>query len=686
MENNIEKLEKYLTYAVAFLVPIAVLPIFPNAFITIKLIILTLGVASLLALKATRMIISGKLDLAVSKFDFAVLLIAGSYIASTILRTPNKMEALFLPGTATIFAVSALFYFLVNQLRDKEKDVLTMFLYASGIVTALVSIVAVTGITSKLPLPDTYAFIKNVAFTTLGGNLPAAIFLGAIIPLGLHHILNEKESVMRAFWTVSLSVISLGLLANVYNLVPGKETSPQFVSPMLSWSIAVDAMKVSPLIGVGPANYLTAFNIYRPLEYNNTDLWAVRFTQARNLYLSVLTEAGIIGLAGFIIVAIVLYRNLQTDMKERKLVGWSTTSNMKLVSLAVIMVAFLFFASTPELIMLFFILLSLNTSTSKVVLNLSVTQDITSKNASIAARIPAILVAVPVAALIIVYAFFGAKWVSAEYTFGKSLFSLTQNDGTKTYDLMLSAINQNPSVDRYHASFSQVNFALANSISQKPEGEDLTEEERATVTQLIQQSIEEAKATVALNPTRSSNWKLLADTYRAIIPFAEGADQFAIESYSQAIALDPTNPNLRLDLGGVYYSLKMYPEAVEAFRLAVVSKPDLANAHYNLAVALREGGNFQAAAEQMSLVLSLVERDSSDYEIAKKELEAIEAKIPAKEATEDGTTQQGQELTPPPSAQEPAIEPPIELPEEAAPPAAPENEPGQDTPATTPLP
>ena len=57
MVNTLEKIERYLIYAIALLVPIAVLASFPNPYTTIKVIILTVGVALLLLVKVARMII-----------------------------------------------------------------------------------------------------------------------------------------------------------------------------------------------------------------------------------------------------------------------------------------------------------------------------------------------------------------------------------------------------------------------------------------------------------------------------------------------------------------------------------------------------------------------------------------------------------------------------------------------------
>ncbi|KKU03134.1 MAG: hypothetical protein UX03_C0022G0013, partial [Candidatus Woesebacteria bacterium GW2011_GWE1_45_18] len=158
-------------------------------------------------------------------------------------------------------------------------------------------------------------------------------------------------------------------------------------------------------------------------------------------------------------------------------------------------------------------------------------------------------------------------------------------------------------------------------------------------------------------------WENLGRTYQSIMAFATGADAFAITSFNQAVALDPTNPNLRIALGGIFYSLGRYDEAVRTFELAVLSKPDLANGHYNLAIALREKGNLEDAIAQLNAVLSLVEKDSEDYNLVKTEIENLEKKLPAKEA--EGT----ESLTPPTPAEEPVLKPPLTLPEEATPPA-----------------
>ncbi|PIZ49378.1 hypothetical protein COY29_01960, partial [Candidatus Woesebacteria bacterium CG_4_10_14_0_2_um_filter_39_14] len=236
-----------------------------------------------------------------------------------------------------------------------------------------------------------------------------------------------------------------------------------------------------------------------------------------------------------------------------------------------------------------------------------------------------------------------------EYRFQEAINAVGNNNAQTAVNKMVAAINLNPKVDRYRLSYSQINLAIAQNLATK---KDLTDDDKNAISQLIQIAIQEGKATVALNPTRSGNWALLAGIYRSVMSFAQGADQFTIQTYSQAVALEPVNPNLRIALGGIYYALGRYDEAIDAFKLAVLAKPDLANAHYNLAITYREKNEVKKATEEINIVLTLVGKDTADYETAIKELKNLES------------------LTPPAEAPTPVIKPPLELPEEATPPAS----------------
>ena len=267
------------------------------------------------------------------------------------------------------------------------------------------------------------------------------------------------------------------------------------------------------------------------------------------------------------------------------------------------------------------------------------------------------IIAAPFLIGVVVLAVFGTKAVMAEVTYKESLNALANNDGVNTYKLMTQAVSQNPYVDRYHASLAQVSMAIATSIANQ---KNLTDTDKSNITQLISQAINEGKAYVSLNPGRSQNWALLAQIYGSIMPFAQGADQFAIQTYTQAIALDPIDPNLRISLGGIYYALGRYNDAIDTYKLAILAKSDLANAHYNLAIAYRDNKDYTDAITEMNTVLTLVDKNSSDYTLAQTTLSDLQKNKPATAAATTGT---GSLTTP--QTQVPVIKPPLTLPKEA---------------------
>jgi tetratricopeptide (TPR) repeat protein len=246
-------------------------------------------------------------------------------------------------------------------------------------------------------------------------------------------------------------------------------------------------------------------------------------------------------------------------------------------------------------------------------------------------------------------------------------------------DTLASAITLNPYMERYRMDYSQIALALVREIVKKQE---LSDADRQDITTLVQVAIGEAKAAVAINSTSSVTWANLARVYQAIMPIVQGADSWAIASFQQAINLDPVNPILRLGLGGVYYSLSRWDQAIRSFELAVAAKPDLANAHYNLALALREAGKLEEAADSMRQTIALLNAGTPDYDKAKKELEDLEAKIKTKKESEKAKKETGSEQAPavtpgqgeqpplekPTVQKEPIVKPPINLPQGSEPP------------------
>jgi tetratricopeptide (TPR) repeat protein len=583
-----------------------------------------LFLALILITASIKTALKGSLTFFANNFDLPVLLLALTYLASTFFRTPNKMEAFFLPGTTTLILITVLVFWVGKGFSEGKKG-LTAALATAGAAVSLISLLAFTGAFAKVPqLPE---FIKNTLFSPLGSKLNEVIYLAVIFPLGIGLVLKEAKIIEKTFWLIILAIIGLNLVVSTYNLLPGKPASPVLPNLTTSWAVATESLKVSPLLGTGPGNYLGAFNRFRPISYNATPIWTIRFITAQNFVLTLITETGILGLIALLYLVWKMIRSAKTISTDPYL---AISLGLALIFL------FIFPAHLTEIAVLALILA------------------LATKSRPIHLQIPHKVISAMIVFLVVfglgIVGFWGNRAFAAEYRYKKTIDALVKNDGRAAYNLILQTVGLNPRVDRYHLSSAQINLALVRALVQK---KDLTETDKQAITKLISQAINEAKTAVALNPNRAGNWEVLARTYQSIMPFAQGADNFAIQTFSQAVALDPLNTGLRISLGGIYYALGRYDEAIDAFKLAVLTKPDHANAHYNLAAAYREKGEVKKATEEINTVLTLVGKDTADYETAQKELKNLEG------------------LTAPQPAGEPLIKPPLELPKEATPPVTP---------------
>lgn len=653
-EKLLENLEKYALYIVLALFPVFILGTYATPYIVPKEVFLAVGASVIIILWVVRMIVKGSLSFAIGKFDLGVLLIALVYLITTFIATPNKMEGYLLPGTTTFVLGGAVLYFLINQFDAKTKKTAGIALFSGVLLLALSVLLTTLGAFSKIPqLP---AFVKDASFNPIGGSIPSIILLAIFSVYSIGILLKEKDNFKKLFFGVSLAVLIFTLVVLVGSILPGKSTAPKFVSTQTSWEVLVETLKRSPVTGIGPSNYLTAFNLFRPVSYNQSALWQVRFTTASNYYFTAITETGFLGLFAIAVFLIAVYRFAVKDLKFTDGIEKVGESVEKL-SLILALVLFAILPVAAVLIVYLFALLAIFSKSESHLSHLNISS---TDSGLISSRIPAIIVGIPFLVGIAALVFFGGKVLAAEATFKKALDALTKNDAKSTYTLMQSAISQNAKVDRYHASFAQVDMALASSLASK---KDITDTDRATITQLVQQAIAEGKNAVILNPQRSGNWEVLAQIYRSIMPFAQGADQFTIQTYTQAIALDPTNPNLRIALGGVYYALGKYDDAIASFKLAVLAKNDLANAHYNLAIAYREKKDYDNAITEMNNVLALVNKNSQDYTLAQNVLADLQKNKAATAGSSDN-------LKAPQKNATSNVKPPINLPSEATPPAA----------------
>ncbi len=659
MIKILNKIITWLIIVLAGLIPLFFLPFTSDFYDFNKNILLFFFVLLLLVLWTIKIIFTKEVKFRRTTFDLTVLAIAGAFILSTLFSAPNKLETLWLPnGTGTVITLTFLYFIISNNLKKNDQiKVLNSFVFSS-LILSLISIYQFIGLGETFITDNSFfAFLKLKSWTPVGGLLPLTTFLVISLVFALGRIYvnwkaNQRVFSLPLYLLTSLLLIG-GIVISLYQ-ISASGNKPFLLPFSTGWAIAVESFKNGKifLLGIGPKSFLDAFSQFRPLSYNLTSLWTIRFGNSSDFYLYLLTTVGLIGLAAWAWLILKLVKNRPVSLLHYPIFA--------------VLLIFLFLPANFLLLFILYILVAL------------LATNLPNQEYSKKSRILTWTIFIPTLLLTVGCFYFIGRAYAAEIYFKHSLNSIAQNDGTNAYNHQVKAISLNPYYDVYRISYSQTNLLLADVLARKS---NLSDQDRQDITTLIQQSIGEAKTAVSLNKNKVINWENLANIYRQLINFAEGADQWTISTLRQTINLDPTNPELKLRLGGVYYALGNYDEAIRWFQQALDNKPNFANGYYNLSATYKEKGNFEKAHEMMQITLNLIPTNSTDYQKARDELEELAKKLPT-EAASPSTIQPSEEtstevpLIEPESFPSPVITPPIELPEKQA---APEISPAPET-------
>jgi|GEM_PF-691673 len=677
-----------LIYILPFLVPIFFLPLTTEFFEMNKLTLIILCTILLTIIWAVKLMIGQKLEVVKSIIDFPLVIFTAVYALATVFSI-NKTVSIFGSQGRWLGLFSTLvfivYYYVATPLYRNPKSIkraLYAFIAGTGIST-LVSLLAYFNIfISSAP----YAKMQN--FSLYGSNVQTAMFAALTIVMSLVLIAYEKNpiikiglvgmTILNIFFValtsalVAWAVLIVGILGMVFYvdlskifkdgvyylavlgttaaiaivfLVPTTRNvliNPNYPKELSlpareSWVVASSTIQNFPLLATGPATFQTNFTRFRPITLNSTDFWNIRFDIPFNEVFNIISTVGILGLIASIFLASRIMKLANqikfTDNQE----GLTEVLSLSLMAM---LASFVFINANVASVFVLFTLLSLLIAAHTSI-------DEHSKVAQVSTIGPTDIQAVASlgessainkeyskfifgGAIVLAVIYGGYLWsrnYMGEYYMRKAILALINNDGSGTYENQRKAIRANPSRDTYYNSFAQTDLALANSLATK---ENLTDVDKQTIQSLISEAIATTRITTeVINPLSAANWEMRALIYRSIINVADNASEWAVGAYNTAIQLDPTNPRLRLELGGMYYAMKDYVSAANQFRQAFALKGDYANAYYNFGQAMMQLNDFQSAKQAFEVTKTLIPADSEDMKILEKDLAAVNEKIKA---------------------------------------------------------
>lgn len=599
--------------------PLFFLPVITDAYGAGKNLLLVGGGAVGLGLWLIKLIASKKAEVRVNKGLWVWLgLTILAVISYTRVTTGVQALSWFQPlGLSTLIGL-LMWSWLFLQVQEKgEKVVQARFLTIGAVVMAVASLVLFLVPAAKFPItfPHNNPIISIGQAWSLSGSLVAELIM--FVAMGgwwLQQLVekyrkgNGNDYVGAA---VLVAVMGLGLFISIYKII---KFSGMWLDLTTSWVIATEAFKQSPLWGVGISNFSRGFEAFRPASFNMTSLWGQGEASLSGVgILQWWTELGVVALA------LVLWLLAGVLKKVRAGASWWW--------LLVLLVVTLYLPL--QLVSLFVVAwvmsVVMESEERKLVLRVG------EKGANV---LPAILGVVIVLAGVVA-TYLTAKENVADFYFWRSVMAASQNNGSATYQWQIKAIGIEPNRAEYRRLYSQTNMALAQALLSN---KNISDDDKQKVSVLLQQAVREGKAAVALVGNNASYWNNLAIIYRDLIGVVDGAPDWSLQAYQQAVALDPMNPSVRLDMGGLLYAAGKYDDADRAFEQVVLAKQDYANGWYNWAYSAKQSGKLSDAVTRLNQAVSLVPATSGDYDKAaqelaswKKELDEAIAKAKASE-------------------------------------------------------
>lgn len=634
------------------LFPVVFLSVTTDSFVLPKQILLIIATALFVILFAVKSIVEGKLKLRNSPFDIPVVIFAVVCFLSAFFSI-NRYDAYiaFVPFLFLVF----LYFGIVNIVREQKQ---LLFILASlvigGVLSALISILSFFKVYPLFFLP--YTHIQY--FSTFGALLDQAIYFALLLPVAGFFAYSffasmgsrkkvsspfqtpqeaKKNSFVPLVFTVSFIILFIGLIVTVILfLKPGQSPIilPFPIAMQIAFaSISQDAANVmkSFFLGSGIGTFINDFTRYKPASYNmDPNLWAFTFFRSQSYVLEILSTTGVLGLVAFLFL---IFRII----KEK---------NFFLPVICAVIAAFILpFSFT--IITLFFTLLAIFAVVrildapekfSEMELYLVALkkglfrmqtegEHVTQKEKQYSRILPWIFLVVMIA--IVGYpTYLAGTYIASDFVFQQSLVAASQNKAQDMYNLQANSMKIFPYRDIYYRAFSQTNLTLANGLALNAQKSgSASAQQQQLIISLIQQAITTARGAATVAPLTSFNWNNLSSIYRSLIGFGQNADQFTVITLQQAIALDPNNPQQFVELGGVYYQLGNYDEAMRQFQQAIKLKQDYANAYYNLGHALEQKGDYQNALAMYQTVRQLVAKDENNVKKVDSDIAALNTKI-----------------------------------------------------------
>ena len=366
------------------------------------------------------------------------------------------------------------------------------------------------------------------------------------------------------------------------------------VSP--SWQgttqVTTGAIKESPLFGVGPNKFASAWFKYRPGDVNASPFWSMSFDYGVGFWPSLAVTMGILGVVVGVLFFLISINFLLKGLFAAK---FQTDANWPFLAVTAVGALYLLAASAiyptgTVLLVYLFTLLALFIALATA-LNLTPAWKI--KWAAGADGLPMRYlisgIVIGLATLLLV-----AQSLLSGFYFTRALAAVNRdNDHIKGEILLAKAISINRHDLFYRSLVDLEQFFLADLL----QNQDLKPEEaQARFQNILAALVDNSRRAVDYNKTNYLNWEYQGRAFESVVPLEiEGAYEAALAAYGRARVESGDLPSILLDLARLEATAGNTVQAKNYLTEALAKKPNYTEAIFVLAQIEAEAGNLATA-------------------------------------------------------------------------------------------
>jgi len=355
-----------------------------------------------------------------------------------------------------------------------------------------------------------------------------------------------------------------------------------------TWKVAFGAVKNYPILGSGIGTFSHDFAKFKPESFNQTNFWQLRFDKGASQVAEIISTMGILGFLSWLAVIGLFLMMSYYLLKKIKKGEISYQLPLIFGFLALLISQFVYYQNTT-LAFLFWLILGMGVISWQIPL----------KEKSLSFKdFPEMSLVFNIVLIVIFLAtlgswFFGARFYLADLKYKEGI-------ALNKVENLEKAVKYNQSRANYWIALSGGYFIEAsNELQKSPESQDVQK-----IQLNFAKTINGARIASQISPNWVVGFENLGMIYRDLRGFAQGASSWAVDSFSKAIKLEPTNPVFYTEIGKLLRDDKKTDEAKKEFEKAIQLKSDYLDAKIQMALIFEQEENFQEAINRLKNIVA----------------------------------------------------------------------------------